>query len=95
MKRSGDDLIICGLFVDINLKSIPTSKRLLDEFLKKYRQDFNITGGEVMDSFIGLQVEQQGNANFILITTCRKSSISTRSTTRGHFARSAPPCSQA
>ena len=57
MKRDGDDFIIHGLFVD-DIKSVPTKKSLLDEFLKKYSRAFQITGGKLMDRFIGLSVEQ-------------------------------------
>ena len=58
MKRSGEDFIIHGLFVD-DIKHVPTSQALLDEFLEKYSRDFEVTGGkQLMTSFIGLQVEQ-------------------------------------
>lgn len=59
IKRVKQDFIIHGLFVD-DVKSIPTCKRLMDEFLKAYARDFDITGGTLMESFIGLQVEQPG-----------------------------------
>ena len=57
MKRDGDDFIIHGLFVD-DIKSVPTKKSSLDEFLKRYSREFQITGGKLMDRFIGLSVEQ-------------------------------------
>jgi len=57
MKRVDDDFIIHGLFVD-DIKSVPTKKYLLDEFLAKYSREFEITGGKPMDRFLGLSVEQ-------------------------------------
>ena len=57
MKRTGDDFIIHGLFVD-DIKSVTTKKALLDEFLAKYSKEFEITGGQLMTQFLGLSVEQ-------------------------------------
>ena len=57
MTRVGKDFIMHGLFVD-DIKSIPTKKALLDEFLAKYSRAFQITGGKPMTRFIGLSVEQ-------------------------------------
>ena len=48
------------IFVD-DMKYVPTAKylSLLDEFLEKYSRDFKITGGHhLMESFLGLDVEQ-------------------------------------
>jgi hypothetical protein len=39
MKRTGDDFIIHGLFVD-DIKSVQTKKALLDEFIAKYSKEF-------------------------------------------------------
>ena len=58
MKRDGKDFIMHGIFVD-DMKHVPTAKYLLDEFLEKYSREFEITGGHhLMESFIGLDVEQ-------------------------------------
>jgi hypothetical protein len=57
MKWEGDDFIIHGVFVD-DFKSIPTSKKLKDEFERLYSADFEFTGGNLMTSFLGLEVEQ-------------------------------------
>ena len=57
MKWVGDDFIIHGVFVD-DFKSIPTSKKLKDEFERLYSADFEFTGGNLMTSFLGLEVEQ-------------------------------------
>ena len=57
IKRDGDDFIIHAIFVD-DLKSITANKRLMDEFLELYGKDFDITGGEPMETFIGLQFIQ-------------------------------------
>jgi trans-2-enoyl-CoA reductase len=40
-KQYGDDFIIHAIFVD-NLKSITDNKRLMDEFLELYGQDFDL-----------------------------------------------------
>ena len=57
MKRDGDDFIIHGLFVD-DMMHVPTCDRLWKEFLGKYTKDFDITGGDLMETFLGMQVEQ-------------------------------------
>jgi hypothetical protein len=57
MKWEGEDFIIHGVFVD-DLKTIPTSKKLKDEFERLYSTDFEYTGGNLMTSFLGLEVEQ-------------------------------------
>jgi hypothetical protein len=61
MKRAGDDFIIHGLFVD-DIMAAPTKKTLMDEFIEKYSKDFEITGGRLMEKFIGLSVEQDASA---------------------------------
>ncbi len=55
MRREGDDFILNGLFVD-NMMHTSTSASLKEEFMKKYSKDFNITGGDLMESFLGMQV---------------------------------------
>ena len=57
MKREGEHFIINGLFVD-DMMHTTTSTKLQDEFLRKYSKDFNITGGGLMKTFLGLEVEQ-------------------------------------
>ena len=58
MKRDGKEFVIHGIFVD-DMKHVPTAKYLLDEFLGKHSRDFEITGGHhLMESFIGLDIEQ-------------------------------------
>ena len=61
MKRDGDDFIIHGLFVD-DMMHVPTCDRLKAEFLEKYTKDFDITGGGLMETFLGMQVEQSKKA---------------------------------
>ena len=61
MKRDGDDFIIHGLFVD-DMMHVPTCERLKQEFLEKYTKDFEITGGGLMETFLGMQVEQSKKA---------------------------------
>ena len=57
MKREGEHFIIHGLFVD-DMMHTTTSTKLKDEFLRKYSKDFNITGGGLMKTFLGMEVEQ-------------------------------------
>jgi hypothetical protein len=56
MKRTSDDFIIHGLFLD-NIKTASTVA-LTYEFLERYSKVFEITGGRLMDWFIRLSVEQ-------------------------------------
>ena len=60
MKREGNDFILHGLFVD-DMMHTSTSASLKKEFMMKYSKDFNITGGGLMESFLGMQVEQKDN----------------------------------
>ena len=46
-----------GLFVD-DLQTASTSQTLMGMFLEEYSREFEITGGEVMSTFLGLQVDQ-------------------------------------
>ena len=57
MKWEGGDFIIHGVFVD-DFKTIPTSMKLKEEFERLYSADFEYTGGNLMTSFLGLEVEQ-------------------------------------
>jgi hypothetical protein len=57
MQRNGIDSIIHGLFLD-NIKTALTKKALMDESFQNYLRDFEITGGWLVDPFIGLSVEQ-------------------------------------
>ena len=59
MKRQGADFIMHWLFVD-DMMHIPTCDRLKNEFLELYKKDFDITGGGLMESFLGMEVEQPG-----------------------------------
>jgi hypothetical protein len=53
MKQTGDDFIIHGFFID-DIKSVPTKKALLDEFITKYSKEFEINGGHLMTRSLGL-----------------------------------------
>ncbi len=58
MKWEGKDFIIHGLFVDdMQHTSTGTSQAFMDEFMHAYSRDFEITGGEIMTTFLGLQVD--------------------------------------
>jgi hypothetical protein len=39
---------------------VPACDKLRDEFLDFYKNDFEITGGGLMESFLGMEVEQPG-----------------------------------
>ncbi len=56
MKWVSEDFIILGLFVD-DIQHTSKSQALMDEFIHAYSQDFEITGGEIMSTFLGLQVD--------------------------------------
>jgi hypothetical protein len=47
MKWDGNDFIIHGVYVD-DFKTIPTTKKLKDEFKRLYSTDFDYTGGNLM-----------------------------------------------
>jgi hypothetical protein len=57
MKREGTDFIMHGLFVD-DMVHIPACDRLKNEFLELYQKDFEITGGGLMETFLGMEVDQ-------------------------------------
>jgi hypothetical protein len=57
MKRKGNDVIIHGLFVG-DMMHVPTCDALKQEFMENYTKDFQITGGGLMETFLGMQVEQ-------------------------------------
>ena len=56
MKWVDKDFIIHGLFVD-DMQHTSTSQALMDEFMDAFSRDLEITGGEVMNTFLGLQVD--------------------------------------
>jgi hypothetical protein len=64
INRDGHDFLIHSFFVD-DLKSITANKRMIDECLELYGQDFDIAGGEPMETFIGLQVIQSDTSIWI------------------------------
>jgi hypothetical protein len=58
MKRQGADFILHGLFVD-DMIHTSTSELMMKEFMQSYSKDFEITGGGIMESFLGLEVEHK------------------------------------
>ena len=54
MKRQGSDFIM--LFVE-DMMYVPTCDKLRYEFLVLYQKDFEITGGGLMETFLGMEVE--------------------------------------
>jgi hypothetical protein len=63
MKRDGSDFIIHGLFEDDMMHVLTCDRpsvRLSDEFMQLYQQDFEITSGSLMETFLGMEVEQPG-----------------------------------
>ncbi len=57
MKHKGNDFIVHCLFLD-DMMHIPMCDVLKQEFMKKYTKDFDITGGGLMETYLGMQVEQ-------------------------------------
>jgi hypothetical protein len=57
MKHVDNDFIIHGLFVN-DIMHIPTNNTLEKESMHKYSKNFNITRGVLMESFLGVEVEQ-------------------------------------
>ena len=58
-KTKGTNYILHGLFVD-DMMHISSSDELKQEFMEKYSKDFQITGGGLMKTFLGMEVEQSG-----------------------------------
>ncbi len=61
MKREGKHFIIHGLFVD-DLLHIATNNKLKNEIMEKYSRDLNITGGGLMKTFLGMEIEQSNRS---------------------------------
>ncbi len=59
MKHEETDFITHGMFVD-DMMHAPTCDKLCDEFLKLYKNFFYYTGGGLMETFLGMEVEQPG-----------------------------------
>ena len=56
MKHVGDEWIMHGLFVD-DMTRAATSYELRDQFIREYREDFDITLEDVMSTFLGMEME--------------------------------------
>ncbi len=96
MLQERNDFIRHGLFV-VKMMHTSTNARLKEEFMKKYSKDFSITGGDLMKSFLGMQdhcrlSKGTPRSSFILITTSRACSQSTRTTSTSRFASSVSRC---
>ncbi len=57
MKWDEDDFILHGLFVD-DMPTVPTSDHLKEEFMALYWADFDVSRGDLLQSYLGLDVEQ-------------------------------------
>ncbi len=57
MKRKGAKYIIHELFVD-DMMHIYSCYAMKDESLALYKKDFEITGGDKMETFLGIVAEQ-------------------------------------
>ncbi len=57
-KRYSNDFIIHGLFVDDMMHVTTSSEALRDEFMTKYTANFKVTGGGLMETFLGMEVIQ-------------------------------------
>ncbi len=53
-KTNLPDFIIHGLFVD-DMMHISSCEELRKEFMDKYSKDFQITGGGLMETFLGVE----------------------------------------
>ena len=56
-KQEGSDYIIHGLYVD-DIKSVPSCPRLMKEFDEKYALEFESTESTLVETYLGLQMEQ-------------------------------------
>ncbi len=59
MKRQGSDFIIHGLFVD-NMMHVSTCDKLRDELVQLYKKDFEITGGGLTETCLGMRSNNRG-----------------------------------
>ena len=75
------------VFVDDMMHAL-TCDKLSDEFLELYKKGFDYTGGGLMETFLGMEVEQPGKVIKLHLGMFRKSWLSTRLISRKHFARS-------
>jgi hypothetical protein len=87
MKWEGDDSILHGIFVD-DFASIPTSEKLKLEFEELHAADFDFTGGKVMDSLLGLEVEQSEDGIKLHLDTCVAELLEVYRETRSTIASS-------
>jgi hypothetical protein len=63
MKHEGKQFIIHGLFVDDMMhRDIATNNKLKNEFMEKYSNDFSITGGGFMKTFLAMEIEQSNRS---------------------------------
>jgi hypothetical protein len=69
MKREGKHFIIHGLFVDDTMH-ICTNNKLKNKFMEKYSQDFNLTRGGLMRTFLGLEIEQSNRLITLHLDHC-------------------------
>ncbi len=85
-KTKGSDYIIHGLFVDDKMH-ISSCEDLTKELIDKYSKDFEVTGGGLMKTFLGMEVEQSGKTNQLhLILMTSRSSRSTMIASRRCYA---------
>ena len=87
MKNQGSDFIIHGLFVD-DVMRLRTRDKLRDDFFPPYERDLEITGGANIPEHGSQTTRQMIRLQYTLIHTFRKSWLSTKSTSRKHFAQS-------
>ncbi len=60
MKHMGSDFIMHGQFVD-DMRHVPICAEFRDGFMTKYKKYFDITGGGLMETFLGMEVKQIGS----------------------------------
>jgi hypothetical protein len=59
-KTNGLDYFIHGLFVDDVMNIFICDELKMNEFMRKYSNDFDRTGGGLMKTFLGMELEQRG-----------------------------------
>jgi len=61
-EEANGDSIVHGLFVD-DMMHIPSTKRMMKEFLDLYNKEFQTTGGmtKAMDMFVGIEYQQSSS----------------------------------
>ncbi len=68
MKWEEQEFILIGVFVD-DISAIPTTQKLKIEFETLHTKEFDLTGETPMESFLGLEVEQDNDGISLYLDT--------------------------